>query len=434
MLQSSLGGAVASRVSVHNYRHALVRLLIPQLEPLAAGPGWSPLSLALASVLMSWDPSPTLAQRFASTLALLDTALPRRRRTGRTYQGFIKALRRHGEHTIVLLCDHLRTLTRRAAEKAKCWTFGEFVPMGADGSKFDVPRTADNDSLGVAGKDKSGPQMMTLLLEHLGVMLPWAWKAGGARTSERALLRDSLDLLPDNTLLVTDAGFTGYELLKELLSRKIHFLVRVGRGTHLLKELGYHKREGKNTVYLWPDAKCDQPPLVLRLIRLGRMYLITDVTDPRRLSRATASELYRRRWRLEVAFRSLKQTLEHRKMRSGAAINAMMELDWSIMGLWVLSLIGVRSIVAAGHPPGRFSLAGALAAVRAARIGSISDSRLRQRLRAAVQDNYKRKGSKKAYEWPHKKRQKPPGKPSLTKATRTQVRQAKQLRAKKTAE
>ena len=62
-----------------------------------------------------------------------------------------------------------------------------------------------------------------------------------------------------------------------------------------------------------------RPPLVLRLIRVGPVCLVTDMTDPRRLSARTAAELYRRRWGLEVAFRSLKQTLERRRVRSGTA-------------------------------------------------------------------------------------------------------------------
>ena len=89
MFRASVGGGDASHTV---YRHALVRVVSPLLAPLAIGKGWSALSLALAATLMSWDPAPTLAQRFEAVLALLDAALPRRKRVGRTYQGFVKAL------------------------------------------------------------------------------------------------------------------------------------------------------------------------------------------------------------------------------------------------------------------------------------------------------------------------------------------------------
>lgn len=431
MFRSSVGGRDAAR---RVYRHALVGLIIPLIAPLAAGPGWSALSLALASVLMSWDPAPTLAQRFESALATLDQALPRRRRTGRTYQGFVKALTARGGAVLGALVTHLRTLTQQAA--GKCWRVGGergFVPIGADGSKFDAPRTVGNGALGFTGKDKCAPQMITLLLVHLGSMLPWAWKTAGARTSERTLLREMLGLLPERTLLVADAGFTGFDLLSGLRARGHSFLIRVGRGTRLLTGLGYARREGQSTVYLWPETGRGRPPLVLRLIRVGRAHLLTDVRDPRRLSKRLAGELYRRRWGLEVAFRSLKQTLERRAVRSGTADHARAELDWAVLGMWVLALLGAGAIAAAGHGARRLSLAGALAAVRAARHRAISTRTLRGRLRRAVLDTYKRNGSRRSYRWP---RQKPPPvirPPRLTAATPAQVAQAARLRSRRDA-
>ena len=424
MFRASIGGRdAAPRV----YRHALVRLIIPLLGPLAAGPGWSALSLALAWVLMSWDPAPTLAQRFESALATLDSALPRRRRTGRTYQGLVKALSMHGGAILAALVPHLRMLTEQAAGKR--WRVGEFVPIGADGSTFDAPRTIANEALGFVGKDKSAPRMVTLLMVHLGSMLPWAWKTAPVRTPERTLLREILGLLPEHTLLVADAGFTGFDLLSGLRARGHSFLIRVGRGTRLFTGLGYSRRQGKSTVYLWPEAGRDRPPLVLRLIRVGPACLITDVTDPRRLSRAMAGELYRRRWGLEVAFRSLKQTLERRAVRSGTAKNARAELDWAVLGLWLLTLLGARSIAAAGHAPRRLSLAVTLAAVRAAQHRPISERRLRRRLGCAVIDTYTRRGSRKSYRWPRKKEPPAIGPPRLTAANPTQVAHAVRLRS-----
>lgn len=423
MFRSSVGGRdAAPRV----YRHTLVSFITPLLGRLAGGAGWCATSLALAAVLMSWDAGPTLAQRFESALAVLDTALPRRRRTGRTYQGFVKALTSHGAALLRVLVPHLRTLTRKAAGKS--WKMGEFVPLGADGSKFDAPRTIANEALGFAGKDKCGPQVMTLLLVHLGCLLPWAWAKAGVLTAERTLLRSLLKVLPDHTLLVMDAGFTGFDLLTTLRERGVSFLVRVGSGVRLLQGLGSYRREGKHTVYLWPDSQQDRPPLVLRLIQVGSVYLITDVTDPRRLSRKMAQELYRRRWGLEVAFRTMKQTLERRKVRCGTARHALAELDWAVLGLWVLGLLGVHALHRAGVHPRRLSFAAALSAVRHAARVNPSDRRLSGRLRHAVIDGYKRRGGKAAYRYPHKKNQRPPGPPGITRASRAQVAAAKQTR------
>lgn len=432
MYGSSLGGAVAARSQI--YRHALVRLMIPLLGPLACGGGWSPLALTLGAVLMSWDPAPTLAQRFESVLSVLDAALPRRSRKpriGRTFQGLVKALGRHSDGLLGVLEARLRDETIRVA--ARDWKVRRWVPIGADSSKIDAPRTIANEALGCAGRDKCGPQMVLLLLVHLGAMLPWAWKIGGARDAERTLLRSMLGDLPTDTLLVMDAGFTGFDLLSALRQRGVSFLVRVGSNVRLLKELGSYRREGKSTVYLWPETGHDRAPLVLRLIRLGSVWLITDVTDPRRLPRSLASELYRRRWGVEVAFRSLKQTLEHRKVRSCAAAQARRELAWSVAGLSVLMLLGASAIRGAGHGPRRLSTAAALAAMRHAMHAPMSDPALKRRLRRCLMEQRRRTSSKTAYRWPHKKNPAPPGGPRITRATHAQAQAAKDFQSRKHA-
>lgn len=431
MFDALAGSAVAAPRSV--YRHALVRALISVLGPLSGGSGWSPVAVALGAILMSLDAAPTLAQRFESARGVLDASLPRRRRkrrVGRTFQGFVKALARHSGALLIVLEARLRGETIRAA--AKDWKARRFVPIGADSSKIDAPRTIANEPLGLAGKDKCGPQMVLLLLSHLGAMLPWASKIGGARDAERTLLRSMLGVLPENTLLVMDAGFTGFDLLSELMKHGISFLVRVGANVHLLTELGAYRRDTNNIVYLWPDSKRDREPLRLRLVRVGSAWLVTDVTDPRELPKSLASELYRRRWGLEVAFRSLKQTLERRKVRSCTAEHARTELAWSLLGMWALMLAGA-SALPRGCGARRLSVAGTLAAVRHAMHTRMSDRALRHRLRRCLVEKRERTSSKQAYRRAHKKYPKPPGEPGITKATRAQVEAAKAFRSQRLA-
>lgn len=421
MLKASVGGVFAAPASL--YRHALPSLITSLFGPLVARVGWSSLILALAAVLMSLDPAPTLAQRFESTLHVLDRVLPRRRRTGRTYQGFIKALVR-SESLTHYLANELRARTVLAAGHAL--RIGRWIPIGVDGSKIDAPRTIANEALGFVGKDKCGPQMVLLLLMHLGAMLPWGWAVGDARESERTLLHRVIGDLPERTLLVADAGFTGYEFLCTLQRHGVHFLVRVGRNVRLLRHLGCDAREGTHTAYLWPDSLRNEPPLKLRLIRVGSAYLITDVLDPRALSKGAACELYRRRWGLELAFRALKQTLERRMVRSCTPVKARLELAWSVLGMWVLMLLGARAIRAAGHGPSMLSVASALKAIRWAMLRDPVRVAVMRRLRRCVLEPI-RKTCKTAYRWPHKKNPEPPGAPTIAAATFTQITRANAL-------
>jgi hypothetical protein len=186
-------------------------------------------------------------------------------------------------------------------------------------------------------------------------------------------------------------------------------------------------------VYLWPTAQRSYPPLVLRLIRIktergAKVYLITNALDEGQLSEQDATALYRMRWGVEVFYRSLKQTLERRKMRSASPARALVELHWTMVGLMVLGLMAIRRLIVAGRDPLALSVACALRAVRrsaASATGRVGRLALRSALGRAIKDAYRRRGSKTARRWPHKKNDPPCGVPRITVATRAQ-RQAAQ--------
>jgi len=208
-----------------------------------------------------------------------------------------------------------------------------------------------------------------------------------------------------------------------------------------LENLGYVTWEGRDTVYLWPEKHWNEPPVVLRLLRYRdgqqTMYLVTDVRDPEALSAKSAGILYEMRWGVEVFYRSLKQTLEKRRMLSRRPAAARSELTWALFGLWLLGLMTVAALVARGRDPLRWSVARARDRVRqsmrAARGRRKEDRRLSQDLAGAVKDNYRRGGSKKARNWPHKKKEKPPGSPKIQSPTAEQRRAMKRLKAKEAA-
>src|SRR5260221_248916 len=147
------------------------------------------------------------------------------------------------------------------------------------------------------------------------------------------------------------------------------FLIRVGANVKLLRELGY-VRESNGIVYLWPDklARQNQPPLVLRLIRVrigkAQVALVTNVLDAKLLSQAEALRLYRMRWGIELQFRTLKQTFGRRVLRSRTPERAFVELDWSLMGLWLIQLFAVKEQIDLGKLPEHCSVGLAINIVR----------------------------------------------------------------------
>ena len=143
------------------------------------------------------------------------------------------------------------------------------------------------------------------------------------------------------------------------------------------------------------------------------------------------------RWGVEVFYRSCKQTLQRRRMLSRTPRAAEEELAWSVLGLWLLGMMTAAAVVARGGDPLAWSAALARQrlrrAMRRAAAGRRERAPLARQLAGAVRDGYTRKGSKKARNWPHKKRERPPGAPDLRQATRQEVRAAQRLRQKQGA-
>jgi hypothetical protein len=392
----------------------------------------------LTALLMIYGTDQALRDRFEAARQCVIEMFPHRRRPGETYQGFIKAEKRLRPAVVERLKDHLRGRHREVA--GSYWERLGWIPFACDGSRVEVPRTTRNQALGCAGRKKTGPQLFVTTMYHMGTGLPWDWCIGKGTESERDHLRVMLAKLPPGSLVVADAGFTGYKLMRAMLAAGLSFLIRVGSNVTLLTDLDCEvdcevDSDGQ-TVWLWPQDQRRTPPLKLRLIRLKRVTrrkrevcLLTNVFDRQRLSDETAAILYRLRWGVELFYRSYKQTLQQQKLRSGAPQQARWELHWGMTALLLLGLMSVERIVARGRDPLSLSVAQALRAVRQAMSRPCRGRypRLGVLLAEAVKDEYQRRSSKKAHDWPHKKNEPPPGTPKIRRAT-----QKESLRAIKT--
>lgn len=404
--------------------------------PLRGGLLWKPQRLLWMLFFLAFSAEQTLTERFQATRELLHRLFPRWR-LGRTYTGFTEAAARFAEPLLPAVARHLRQQLRAAA--GPHWTRQGWCAFAADGSRVECPRTAANEAtLGCAGKARTAPQLYVTTLWHMGTGLLWDYRTGPGTASERRHLEAMLPDLPADALVVADAGFTGYEFYQRFQEGGHAFLLRVGANVQLLQRLGYAVREGPDTVYLWPEKQSQQAPLVLRLIVVPTtkqpIYLLTNVLDAAALPAASAAVLYQMRWGVEVFYRSCKQTLARRKMLSQAPAQAELELTGVVLGLWVLGLMSVSALLGKGRDPLSWSVAQARRQIRQLMRQARGTSRCRQslveQLAGAQKDNYKRQGSKQARDWPHKKREKPPGEPKIRLATVAEVRKAKRLHAK----
>lgn len=417
---------------------------------------WSPMHLAAAALLWAWSDESTLTERFVTARRIAALIYRPQQEFARSYQCFMKLLRRWTPELLARLTTALRR--RMGHVLAACWQVHGFVLFGVDGSRIELPRTQSHEaaySLARHKKPRWGkrnrrkkprtkahtmkantPLMWLTLLWHAGTGLPWAWRIGPTDSSEREHWREMIPELPENAMVAVDAGYAGYEYARALLDSGRHLLLRVGSHVRLLRKLGW-TRESDSIVYLWPQ-RCQrtEPPVVLRLVvgHNGKhpIYLVTSVLSQRQLSDRGVLELYRRRWGVELFFRHLKQTYQRRKLRSTSAEHARIELDWSLLGLWGMALYAQAQIRKHQGDPTRLSVACVLRSYRR----MMRDYRhcvergqtLSSLLRRSLRDQYTRT-SKQSRHYPCKKQYDPPPRaPQILTATADEVLIARMLR------
>jgi IS4 transposase len=421
---------------------------------------WTPRWLVCAALLWAWSDEKTLTERFRIARKIIGRLRGEQEQPAGSYQAFIKLLRRWTEPLREMLTEAFRERVRESLKSV--WKVGGWLVLAVDGSRLDVPRTRRTEqrysprtklsraaqkrrrirrskrrSKRAARERKANvPRVWLTMLWHVGSGLPWSWRAGAADSSERGHLQQMLPELPQGTLITADAGFVGYDVWATLLAAGHHLLIRVGSNVRLLKNLGY-ARERRGLVYLWPDQKAQAqlPPLVLRLVKIhnGRhpLYLVTSVLESSRLSDTEAVEIYRRRWGIELFYRHCKQTFERSKLRSHNPDNVMIELHWSLLGMWAMGLHSHSHLLRRGVRPERISFAGVLRAYRRPlrEYKSVPDprERLTELLDVAVLDDYQRK-NKCSRDYPRKKHQRAIKPPIIRTATKWQKTIAKQLK------
>jgi hypothetical protein len=423
---------------------------------------WKPRMLAAAAVLWATSGLDTLHERFTQARKIIAKVFRWQPAPGESYQGFLKMLGQWQDELLAVVVPHLRT--QMQAELGAQWETAGYAVFAGDGSRVALARSESleaafaparprrkvvrrkktaaarrspkKQAAAARHKKATSPQLWLTLVWHVGSGLPWAWRTGPSGASERDHLVAMVPELPAQALLVADAGFVGYDFWQALLTAGHHFVIRVGANVHLVRQLGW-TREHAQVIYLWPDqaARKHQPPLVLRLVVVhdGKqpMYLVTDLAQSR-LSDRQVTTIYAARWGIEVFFRTFKQTFGCRKLRSRAAQNAQLELDWALIGLWGVCLLGSRELGASGHDPARLSPAATLHAfqrtLREYRVRPETPAEtLWAQLRRARLDDYQRRSSKTSRAYPRKKQRTPIGIPRITRATPHQIAHAHAL-------
>ncbi len=390
---------------------------------------WGTQPLVLVLLLMTWCRGDSQPERFETARAFCAALLPKRRRPGRTVQGFQKALAQLPTRALRVLAAGVRAAL--AARLAGRWSDGGFVAIGCDGSRLECPRSAELERrLGRPGRQGAAPALWVTALVHLRLGLPWAWRLGTGAAGERAHLLRLLPLLPAAALLVADAGFCGFEVAQQLARHDVSFLLRMSSNVTLYTRRRVKlRRYREGLVYHFPaQDRRQQPPLRLRLIRVrarrrkGDVWLLTNVLERRRLSAAAAAAFYRRRWESEGQFRAYKRTLAKVKLVSRTVRLAHREAEGSLLALQLMLAQGALAQAAPrrGREEGPVcSPRKVLLAIRQELYGLVGRGRpaYAERLREAVRERRRRASAKAVRDWPRRYPHRAPKPPRLLKLT-----------------
>jgi hypothetical protein len=294
-------------------------------------PRWQTQPLIFVLLVMTWCAGDSLPERFETARACYLALHQRRRRPGKTFAGFEKALGKLALPVLRVVAHAVRC--RIAQVFAARFLVDGFIPLGCDGSRLACPRSREHEQrLGLGkrkkkkkkaarhvpigppppqpapvpspdkenkdtladspqidppspqptpvsspdkeNKDKlaDSPQIWVTAIVHLTLGVLWSWRLGKGTASERDHLCQLAATLPRLALLVADAGYVGYKLLAALHALGLSFLIRLSSQAPLYapNRVGCLKHFREGLVYYWPRwaQERDLPPIPVRLLRI----------------------------------------------------------------------------------------------------------------------------------------------------------------------
>ena len=464
--------ASAAATAPQSFLECLGHFLTPQVwkqaqqaVPRGRAVRWQRQPLILVLLVLTWCAGDSLPERFETARAFYVALHQRRRRPGKTFAGFEKAL---GKLPVPVLRAVATAVRGRLAQVfAQRFVIDGFIPLGCDGSRLACPRSQELERRLGLGKKKrkrkkktaadapacpatprpeagpaatpdepkqkatpDSPQLWVTAVVHLGLGVLWSWRLGKGTANEREHLRHLVATLPRLALVVADAGYVGYALLTALQAAGLAFLVRLSARAPLYvpdKSTLKHYREG--LVYYWPAwaQKKDLPPLPVRLLRIRGdrvdVWLITNILEEQRLPKKTAAKFYRWRWRNEGLFRTYKRTLGKVKLMSRTVAQIHREAEGSLLATQLLLAQGALALPSTTPGPRVLPSARKVLLEIRAEIRNVTGMYLGprqaksyfQRLAQARWHDRQQRTSKVRRRWPGRKDHKPPGAPKILK-------------------
>lgn len=228
--------------------------------------------------------------------------------------------------------DSLVSESEEAISTKDLWCDHRVITV--DGSTVTAPDTRSNQkAFPQQSVQKAGcgyPILRILAFLSLTTGLLTAWAVGNWHDSEIALLQALWDHLRRGDVLLADRGFCNWGVLAQCLQRDLHAVFRVkgtrrrdfrcGKRLSRDERLVQWEKPIRRAVSFSAKEWAALPQiLTLRLVRCRmevpgfrtkKVILVTTLLDSEKYPPAALSELYYRRWAMELTLRNLKITLQ----------------------------------------------------------------------------------------------------------------------------
>ena len=309
---------------------------------------WKLHAVVCVLLAMTYALGDSVEERFVTAQATYVAHHLRERRPGHSLAGFLHAL---AELPMPVLRTLSRCLTEQFGELfVDATRIGGWAPFACDGTRLACPRSEElQERLGQYGVAGSPPMVALTTLVLLPLGLPWTWRFGKGTADERQHLASMLASLPPRSLLVADSFYATYDLYQRIKNSGMAFLIRVSKRS-LFYTLDSDQRTTPEQlrrlrdrlVYYWPsNGQKNKKPLIVRLLRVcgkkgSDVWLATNITNNDQLSRKTAAQVYRWRWRNEGLFRQYKCLLHKMKLSSRTVALVHREAEGGMLALQLL--------------------------------------------------------------------------------------------------
>lgn len=192
-----------------------------------------------------------------------------------------------------------------------------------------------------------GAIKLHLLLDHDGYLPSFAVVTEG-KHSEVAVARGLR--LESGTILVIDRGYNDYEWFAEMTGDGVFFVTRMKSNTVYTVEAECEVPEGNvlrdQIISLPALRKAGEEPVLFRRIEYwnkDKQEILVFFSNLLHLAASTIAAIYKERWKVELFFKALKQTLKV-KTFLGTSANAVKTQIWTaLIAMLILKYLQMKS-------------------------------------------------------------------------------------------